>query len=183
MTGTFVAVVGASGAGKDSVINFARDRLGDAVVVVRRVVTRTADGGSEDHDSLSPEAFASAERDGQFALSWEAHGLNYGLPLALEDDLAAGRVVIANLSRAVLPRLLARYPSALVVEVSAAPEIIAQRLAGRGREGSEDIRRRMERSTGFPLPPSTVRIDNSSDLSVAGSQFVTLLRDLLRQPA
>src|SRR5690606_17796598 len=86
MTGTFVAVVGPSGAGKDSVINFARDKLGDEVVVVRRVVTRTADGGSEDHDSLSAEAFAAAERGGQFALSWEAHGLNYGLPITLEED-------------------------------------------------------------------------------------------------
>jgi ribose 1,5-bisphosphokinase len=183
MTGTFVAVVGASGAGKDSVINFARDRLGDAVVVVRRAVTRAADGGSEDHDSLSPEAFASAERDGRFALSWEAHGLSYGLPVALEDDLAAGRVVIANLSRAVLPRLLARYPAALVVEVSAAPEIIAQRLAGRGREAGDDIRRRMERSANFRLPPSTVQIDNSGDLDRAGNRFVSLLRDVLRQPA
>jgi ribose 1,5-bisphosphokinase len=183
VNGVFVAVVGASGAGKDSLINFARDRLGDAVVVVRRVVTRAADDGSEDHDSLTPDAFAAAERDGRFALSWEAHGLHYGLPVALEAELEAGRVVIANLSRAALPRLLSRYPAAQVVEVSAEPEIIARRLAGRGREAGDDIRRRMERGSGFPLPPGIVRIDNSGDLAVAGSQFVTLLRDLLRQPA
>lgn len=183
MTGTFVAIVGPSGAGKDSVINFARERLGDQVVVVRRTVTRAADGGSEDHDSLTPEAFAAAVRNGQFALSWEAHGLHYGLPIALEDELAAGRVVIANLSRAVLPKLLASFPSALVVEVTAEPEIIARRLSGRGREGGEDIRRRMERGAGFRLPSSTVSIDNSGDLELAGNRFVTLLRDLLRQPA
>jgi ribose 1,5-bisphosphokinase len=177
VNGVFVAVVGASGAGKDSLINFARDRLGDAVVVVRRVVTRAADDGSEDHDSLTPDAFAAAERDGRFALSWEAHGLHYGLPVALEAELEAGRVVIANLSRAALPRLLSRYPAAQVVEVSAEPEIIARRLAGRGREAGD------ERGSGFPLPPGIVRIDNSGDLAVAGSQFVTLLRDLLRQPA
>ena len=183
MSGVFIAVVGASGAGKDSLINFARDCLNDQVVVVRRVVTRMADGGSEDHDSITPEAFVAAERQGQFALSWEAHGLSYGLPISLEDDLAAGRVVIANLSRAILPHLLARYPTALVVEVTATSEIIARRLAGRGREGGEDIRLRMERGNGFRLPPSTIQIDNSGDLDHAGNRFVSLLRDVLRQPA
>ena len=183
MTGTFVAIVGASGAGKDSLINFARECLADSVVVVRRVVTRAADGSTEDHESLTPEAFAAAEAAGEFALSWEAHGLNYGLPIALEDDLAAGRVVIANLSRAVLPRLLARYPNALVVEVTAEPSVIARRLAGRGRETGDDIARRMERGAGFRLPPSTVQIDNSGALDHAGNRFVSLLRDVLRQPA
>lgn len=183
MSGVFVAVVGASGAGKDSLINFARDCLADAVVVVRRVVTRAADGSTEDHDSLSPEAFADAVQAGQYALSWEAHGLCYGLPIALEEDLAAGRVVIANLSRAVLPGLLARYPNALVVEVTAEPQVIARRLVGRGRETGDDIVRRMERGANFRLPPSTVQIDNSGDLDLAGNRFVTLLRDVLRQPA
>lgn len=183
MTGTFVAIVGASGAGKDSLIAFARDHLTDQVVVVRRVVTRAADGSSEDHDSLAPETFAAALAEGDFALSWDAHGLSYGLPITLEDDLAAGRVVIANLSRAVLSRVLSRYPSAVVVEVTAEPSIIARRLKSRGRESDEDIRRRMARSTGFELPPSTVRIDNSGELKLAGGRFVALLRDLTRQPA
>lgn len=183
MNGTFVAVVGPSGAGKDSVMAYARARFGDEVVIVRRVVTREADGGSEDHDSMTFDQFVAAETEGRFALAWEAHGLRYGLPVALEDDLQAGRVVIANLSRAVIPRLMARYPTAVVVEVTAEPEIIAARLAGRGREDEEGIRRRMDRSVGVRLPPSTVRIDNSGALEAAGEQFVALLRDLLRMPA
>ena len=183
MSGTFIGVVGASGVGKDSLINFARDCLADDVVVVRRVITRSADGSSEDHDSLSKEAVAEAEQAGEFALSWQAHGLSYGLPITLEDDLAAGRVVIANVSRSVLTKLLARYPNALVVEVTAEPDVIARRLVGRGREGGEDIRRRMERGSGFRLPPSTIQIDNSGELELAGNRFVALLRDVLRQPA
>ena len=183
MTGTFVAVVGSSGAGKDSVMAYARERLGGDVAVVRRVVTRDADGGSEDHDTMTLDQFAAAETEGRFALSWPAHGLRYGLPVALEDDLHAGRVVIANLSRTVIPQLVARYPSAVVVEVTADPQVIATRLAGRGREDAEEIRRRMDRSVGVCLPASTVRIDNSGKLDVAGEQFVSLLRDLLRLPA
>ena len=179
MSGTFVAVVGASGVGKDSLIGFARARLEatDRVVFVRRVVTRSADSSSEDHDSMDEAAFAQAEASGQFALSWAAHGLRYGLPIALEDDLAAGRVVVANLSRAVIPDLMLRYPEAVVVSVTADRDVIAKRLASRGRETAESIQRRLDRSVSDQLPASTVMIDNSGPLAVAGSQFVRLLED------
>lgn len=183
MSGIFLAIVGPSGAGKDSVMSYAGGKLGDDVVIVRRVVTRAADGGSEDHDSMSEAEFAAAQRDGRFALSWEAHGLCYGLPVALERDLDAGRVVLANLSRAIIPHLVARYPTAIVVEVTADPEVIATRLLGRGREDEEAIRRRMDRSVGVRLPASAVRIDNSGALDKAGEQLVSLVRDLLRQLA
>ncbi len=180
MSGTFVAVVGPSGVGKDSLIGFARERLeaGGCVVFVRRVVTRPADGGSEDHDSMDEAAFSEAEAAGEFALSWGAHGLRYGLPVALEDDLAAGRVVVANLSRGMIPALVARYPDALVVAVTADRAVLAERLASRGRETAESIRQRLDRSVGDGLPASTVRIDNSGALDVAGMQFTRLLMDV-----
>lgn len=182
MSGTFVAVVGPSGVGKDSLIGFARERLeaSGRVVFVRRVVTREADGGSEDHDSMDVAAFAAAERDGAFALNWDAHGLRYGLPSGLEDDLAAGRVVVANLSRGVIPALIERYRDAVVVSVTADRDVIARRLASRGRETADSIQRRLERSVDLKLPASTVRIDNSGALEAAGMQFVQLLEDAAR---
>ena len=182
MNGTFVAVVGPSGVGKDSLIGFARERLEDTgrVSFVRRVVTRQADGDSEDHDSMDEAAFAEAEATGQFALSWSAHGLRYGLPIGLERDLDAGRVVVANLSRGVIPALMARYPDALVVSVTADRDVIAGRLASRGRETPESIQQRLDRSVGDGMPASTVRIDNSGALDVAGMQFVRLLADAAR---
>ena len=182
MSGTFVAVVGPSGVGKDSVIGYAKERLDAAgrVVFVRRVVTREADGGSEDHDSMDVVEFEKAERSGAFALNWDAHGLRYGLPVALENDLAEGRVVVANLSRGVIPALLERYPTAVVVAVTAEREVIAERLANRGRETPETIARRLQRSVVDRLPASTVTIDNSGDLAVAGAQFMRLLEDAAR---
>lgn len=180
MSGTFVAVVGPSGAGKDSLIAFAREQLAgdDRVTFVRRVVTRPADGGSEDHDSMAPAEFARAEAAGEFALSWAAHDLHYGLPIALDADIAAGRVVVANLSRGMIPALLARYPDALVVNVTAERDVIARRLASRGRETAESIQSRLDRSTGKSLPASTVEIDNSGALEMAGAQFTRLLEDV-----
>ena len=182
MSGVFVAVVGPSGVGKDSVIGFARERLeaSGRVVFVRRVVTRAADGGTEDHDSMDLAAFAEAERNGAFALNWKAHGLRYGLPASLEQDLAAGRVVVANLSRAVIPALIEKYADALVVSVTAERDIIAQRLAGRGRETAASIEERLKRTVADRLPPSTIVIDNSGPLEHAGMQFVRLLEDASR---
>lgn len=179
MSGTFVAVVGASGVGKDSLIGFARARLEATgrVVFVRRVVTRSADSRSEDHDTMDEVSFAQAEASGRFALSWAAHGLRYGLPVQLEDDLAAGRVVVANLSRSVIPMLVERYPAAVVVLVTADRDIIERRLANRGRETAASIQGRLGRRIGDTLPTSTVKIDNSGPLEVAGTQFVRLLED------
>lgn len=180
MRGRFVAVVGPSGAGKDSLIRFAQTHLEgcDDVAFVRRVVTRPADSASEDHDSMDLAGFAAAEAAGAFVLSWNAHGLRYGLPIALEDDLAEGRLVVANLSRDAISELVARYPDALTVAVTAAPEVIARRLAARGRESAESIQNRLARSGGERLPANAVRIDNSGALEIAGQQFLRLLRDV-----
>ena len=179
MRGVFVAVVGPSGVGKDSLIRFAQNRLGADVSFVRRVVTRPADSGSEDHDTMALADFARAEAAGQFALSWDAHGLRYGLPASLDEDLDRGRVVVANLSRGVIGALMRRYPDAVVVSVTAQREVIARRLEGRGRETPESIQRRLERSVpGERMPASTVVIDNSGALETAGEHFVRLLEDL-----
>ena len=180
--GVFVAVVGPSGVGKDTVIDFARRHLaGDArFVFARRTITRPADAGGEDHDSLTPEAFAEAERGGAFALSWQAHGLSYGLPVTLDHAIAAGRVVVANLSRAVLAALDARYSHLVVVVISAHPEVIARRLAARGRESADEIAARLRREPTEDLPRyDALRIENSGPPEQAGARLVAILEDAL----
>ena len=95
-------MVGPSGAGKDALLDRARIAFRDDpdMVFARRIVTRTA--VAEDHETMDEAAFARAERDGAFLLSWRAHGLCYGLPAQLRDVLDAGRTVVANVSRGVI---------------------------------------------------------------------------------
>ncbi len=70
--GAFVAVVGPSGAGKDTLIAHAKAALADEppVEFVRRVITRPSDGATEDHDTLTEAEFLEALANGAFALAW-----------------------------------------------------------------------------------------------------------------
>ncbi len=180
MSGVFVAIVGPSGSGKDTLINFARERLADRpeFVFVRRIVTRPADRKSEDHDSMSEAEFDVLEKAGGFALAWPAHGLRYGLPASIDTDIDAGRVVIANTSRQIVGQIERRYPRTTVVALSATPEIIAQRLANRGREDAAAISQRIARMVDADaLGPTTVRLDNSGPLVIAGERLVDILQE------
>ena len=57
--GVMIAVVGPSGAGKDSLINLARLHYRDDLRIgfVQRVITRPADGATEDHVPATVEEF------------------------------------------------------------------------------------------------------------------------------
>lgn len=177
--GAFVAVVGPSGAGKDTLIAHARTALAGEPQVdfVRRVITRPCDGQTEQHDSLSDAGFAKALADGAFALAWEAHGLRYGLPVDIDRALENGHVAVANLSRGALPALRQRYANVAVVEITADLEILAARLSGRGRESREEVLARLERTISCDTTgPNAIALDNSGHPDIAGDRLVGIIR-------
>ncbi len=181
--GCFVAVAGPSGAGKDTLIACAAERLAREpwICFVRRVITRPADPASEDHDSLSEEAFRRAEAAGAFSLTWGAHGLRYGLPASVDEQLAQGVSVVANVSRQCLDRAARRFGPLQVVQVTVRPELLAERLAARRREKAAYIAARLQRQVPLELPTPHCRlleIDNSGELETAVSRFLEYLRSL-----
>ena len=138
--GVFVAIVGPSGAGKDSLIRGLGERLTgrDGVVIARRVVTRPSDD-HEDHDTMDEAAFEDAEEAGRFALSWSAHGLGYGVPVEIDAAIEEGKIVVCNVSRAAVAAVRRRYARSRVVLVTRASRNIggAPRRAGtRGNRGA-----------------------------------------------
>lgn len=165
--GRLIAVVGPSGAGKDSLMEALQARRPD-LHRVRRVITRHEAAGGEDFEGVSPALFAARAAGGDFALHWQAHGLSYGVPAAVVEVLATGRDALVNLSRGVLGRAQAKFPTLHVLQVTARPEVLAERLSGRGRESAAEIARRLSR----PAPPvpeglTVTEIDNSGALGDA----------------
>ena len=164
-----VAVVGPSGAGKDTLMGLARARLvGDARFrFVQRAITRPAEAGGEAHRALDVAGFKAEREAGGFALWWSAHGLLYGIPRDIEADMAAGRVVVANLSRGALAEA-SRYPLRVLV-ITAPAAVLAPRLAARGRESAEDIAARLAREAALPpgLDVATVMNDATPEEGAA----------------
>lgn len=179
--GCFVAVVGPSGAGKDTIMDAARLALaGDMRFhFVRRIITRPQMPGTEDHDSLDETAFIEAAGEGAFALHWQAHGLSYGLPKSLIDEIADGIVVIANVSRRVLGDIRTLFGQRSVVVISAKPEVLAERLASRGRESREEITLRLKREVNFDNgADDVVIIDNSGEVAISTEAFINHLKEI-----
>jgi len=174
MTGRLVVVVGPSGSGKDTLMAGAAQALArdDRFRFVRRVVTRPA--AAEDHEVADAESFAACRDAGGFALHWEAHGLLYGIPSDILDDLRRGRAVVANVSRGVLAEAAARFPS-VVIEVTVPDQLRADRLRSRGREAPEDVTARLARDVPLldGLPVFTIVNDRTIAEGVAS--FVDIL--------
>jgi ribose 1,5-bisphosphokinase len=144
--GRFILVVGPSGAGKDTLLGLARSACannGD-IVFARRVVTREA-SSFEDNLQVSHAAFRQALERDEFVLHWQAHGHCYGLPRAIDEDIRAGRTVVANVSRTVVEATRRVYANVTVISVTAPPEVLAERLATRARSSDGELADRLGR--------------------------------------
>ena len=185
-SGSFFFIVGPSGAGKDSLIDGARHKLDPTqFIFATRTITRPADSGGEAHQACTQSEFAQLEQQGKFLITWQAHNLSYGLPSTVLEALAAGQHVIANGSRALVAQLNERVPNLVVVEIGAPAEILAQRLAQRGRESADDVAKRLARKT-EPYPEGThvLRVINDQTPAIGVSRFIaTLYTQLRKTPA
>lgn len=176
MPGRVFAVVGPSGAGKDTLIAAARVARRD-LHVVRRVITRPEEAGGEPYEGVTPEEFARRAGAGEFALSWQAHGLSYGIPVSAMDAISEGRDVIFNGSRAMLAEAWEVFPNLTVILVTAPINVLAERLARRGRETPNEIAARLTRQL-YEVPPGIpVRVvENGGSLDVAVAAFLAALQ-------
>jgi len=173
--GRLVMVVGPSGAGKDTLMAAARDACArdSSVVFPRRIVTRPT-SVAEDHDTVSDEAFDRGIANGAFALWWPAHGLRYAIPLSIDTDIRAGRTIVCNVSRAIVPQARERYVQVAVVLVTAPAPVLAERLAARGRASDGAVQDRLQRSVGAELAPDLV-IENDGTIDAGARKLLQVI--------
>jgi len=176
--GRLVLVVGPSGAGKDTLLRLAQAACVDDrdIVFPRRVVTRES-SEAEDNMAMSQDEFRRAREHGDFAVHWEAHGHSYALPLEINDDILAGRAVVANVSRTVIGALRQAYTNVVVVAITAPPDVLAQRLAARARHSDGNIADRLARSVDDASANADVTILNAGSADYHSRQLVRVIRN------
>ena len=131
------------------------------------MITRPADAGGEDHETVTEAAFARRT----FALQWQAHGLRYGIPA---EAIADGCVTVANVSRTVIAEAAQRF-DVRVIEVTAPPDVLAARLGSRGREGVADVASRLARDVALPRGVKVERVVNDGTPEEGAARFIAAL--------
>lgn len=194
--GWFVAIVGPSGAGKDTIINAVHQALKNnpEFLFVRRTITRKAginsfddhaetsqNIGNEDNIGVSLEQFLELSEKASFSLQWFAHGIHYALPIGIVDEVRKGKIVIANVSRAELEHAKELFGKVFVIEINAPIGILKERLLSRKREKITDIEERLERANipiHLPKGAKYCYIDNSGNINYSVDKVLSILQKL-----
>lgn len=174
-------IIGASGVGKDSLLQYAREQVSEKapVVFTHRYITRPANAGGENHVALSQEEFERRNEQGCFAMSWQSHQNNYGIGIEIDHWLELGLNVVINGSRKYLPEADKRYPNLIPVLISTSPSLLRERLTARGRETQPEIEARLAQAESLDNQlkhPALIKIMNDGILSEAGDQLLTIIQ-------
>lgn len=187
MANALIFVIGPSGSGKDTLIDLARQRLGQEpdLCFAHRYITRPAAAGGENHVALTEEEFLARQSAGLFAMSWESHGCHYGIGIEINQWLAMGLTVVVNGSRGYLDTALTHYPDLRPVLVDVDREVLKARLALRAREAPEDIERRLSRNSELDLESDKdcLRVDNNHSPDEACLRLVSIINQYRRREA
>lgn len=174
-----VYVMGPSGAGKDTVLRLARRALvaGEKIAFAHRYITRPADPRHENYIVLSPDEFETRRVGGLLAFDWRVYGFSYGVGIEIDAWRRAGFVVVVSGSREHFRNWRPPAGDVSPVLITVPQDLLAQRLASRGREDAAARAERLWRAGQFTLAdPGTIEIDNSGPPERAAAALLDLLR-------
>ncbi|MBL4831455.1 MAG: ribose 1,5-bisphosphokinase [Aliivibrio sp.] len=173
-------IMGASGCGKDSVIQALRSDPRLSMQVAHRYITRPADSGNENHIALTEEEFHHRVETGLFSMYWHANGLHYGVGKEVEHWLAQGENVLLNGSRAYYPQAKRHFSEKLIpIWITVDIPQLRTRLQDRGRETEAQINDRIKRAIHYQssMPTDAWLINNSGKLAASVDVFIEKLSE------
>lgn len=178
-SGLLFYVMGASGAGKDTLLEFARAHCppGKNLVFAHRYITRPAGYGGENHVALTTAEFELRRQHGCFAMQWHSHGFDYGIGIEILCWLNCGLRVVVSGSREYLSAAREFFPHINPILVVADEKEIANRLTRRGREDREEVQRRLDRNSRFVdlLRKNLTIVHNNGNAAAAGRELLRLV--------
>ncbi len=176
--GTLYYVIGASGVGKDSLLNYVRPRLANtSTVIAHRYITRPVELTGENHIQLSVAEFLKRKHYHCFLFDWQSHGLYYGIGKEIEYWLSQGLNVVINGSRGYLDTALHIWPELQPILITVSLDTLQTRLEARGRETPEQIQERLQRAKAFSelSHPALQKLSNDGSLEEGGEIFYSMI--------
>jgi ribose 1,5-bisphosphokinase len=113
---------------------------------------------------------------GDYAIHWEAHGHRYALSRAIDDEIRAGRTIVANVSRAVIGAMRRAYADVVVVSITAPPNVLAERIAMRARSSDGRLESRLGRVVEDASAVPDVTIVNVGSAEYHARQLVRVIK-------
>ena len=143
-----VIISAPSGAGKTSICYEVLRRIDDAEysVSITTRERREKERDGVDYHFVTPEEFEAMVDRGELAEWAEVHDAHYGtLKAKLSGAVERGKVVILDIDGQGARNLKKSYPDSVLIFIfPPSPAELADRLAGRGTEGQESMKARLE---------------------------------------
>ncbi|MHA1486990.1 MAG: phosphonate metabolism protein/1,5-bisphosphokinase (PRPP-forming) PhnN [Promethearchaeota archaeon] len=176
--GKLVLVVGNSGSGKDSIMKGVKERYPSdlmSLYLTQRYITRPY-SDTEDNIAVTPEDFKIMSLQGEFVLEWHIYGLDYGVPIEIDEWLKKGHPVLVNVSRSIIKKARKIYQNIVVAFIDVPFEITLKRIKERARESGIRLEERILRARqNQDIPDADFIVDNSGDLEDAINEFLSNL--------
>lgn len=173
MQSIIILLVGASGVGKDSLLNKTKEVF-PKINFIRRYITRKADT-HEDNFSLSKEEFESLKAKDFFISTWEAHDNLYAIA---KKDIQKG-INFISVSRGAIRDFESLYDNVYTIHVRVSKKELESRLKKRGRENLKQIQKRLARSYKNIQAKNLIEFDNSLPMEQGVSGFIALIGQII----